>query len=70
MADRVPKLPAKFKSIERPGLADELSVGAGRPITVGDIDRVIAEGAAANADGSIDLTPFAAWLVKETPRAP
>jgi hypothetical protein len=69
VADRKLKLPAEFSALTAAELARQLSSDGRPPVTSADIDRQVQAGAPANADGSIDLAPFAAWLVKETPRA-
>ena len=42
-----------------------LSKGAGRPITPDCLREDIEAGAPTNADGTINLVHYAAWLVKE-----
>jgi hypothetical protein len=40
--------------------------GGGQPVTVGMLEADLASGAPANADGTINLVYYAAWLVRET----
>jgi hypothetical protein len=42
-----------------------LSKSSGQEITVEMVELAIADGAPTNADGTIHLVHFAAWLVKE-----
>ena len=42
-----------------------LSKGAGRPVTPNMLREDIKAGAPTNADGTINLVHYAAWLVKE-----
>jgi hypothetical protein len=37
----------------------------GQPVTVGMLEADLAAGAPANADGTINLVHYAAWLVRE-----
>ena len=39
----------------------------GQPVTVRMLEADLAAGAPANADGSINLVHYAAWLVREMP---
>ena len=45
--------------------AQLLSVSAGQRITIEMLQADIAAGAPANADGTLNLLHYAAWLVKE-----
>ena len=38
----------------------------GQPVTVGMLEADLAAGAPANADGTINLVHYAAWLVRES----
>jgi hypothetical protein len=42
-----------------------LSTAGGKPITVPMLEADLAAGAPANADGTINLVHYAAWLVRE-----
>lgn len=42
-----------------------LSAAGGRPVTPEQIEADIEAGAPTNADGTINLVRYAAWLVKE-----
>jgi len=46
-----------------------LSKGAGRPITRDMLREDIEAGAPVNADGTINLVHYAAWLVREITKA-
>jgi hypothetical protein len=39
---------------------------SGQPVTVAMLEADLAAGAPANADGTINLVHYAAWLVRET----
>jgi hypothetical protein len=39
----------------------------GQPVTVAMLEADLAAGAPANADGTINLVHYSAWLVRETP---
>jgi hypothetical protein len=43
-----------------------LTKAGGQPVTVGMIETDIAAGAPINADGTINLVHYSAWLVRET----
>ena len=45
-----------------------LSRAAGAPITAARLEAERAAGAPANADGTLNLVHYAAWLVRETSR--
>ena len=46
-------------------LARLLTKAGGQPVTSGMIEFDLAAGAPANADGTINLVHYAAWLVRE-----
>jgi hypothetical protein len=50
-------------------LARLLTAAGGRPVTAEMIAEDHADGAPANADGTISLVNYAAWLARETARA-
>ena len=45
-----------------------LSKASGQPVRLETIQADLAAGAPANADGTINLVHYAAWLVRETER--
>jgi len=45
--------------------AQLLSVAAGQLVTVVMLEKDVADGAPTNADGTLNLVFYAAWLVKE-----
>jgi len=49
-------------------LARLLSRSGGRPVTVEMLREDLAAGAPANADGSVNLVHYAAWLAREAAR--
>ena len=45
-----------------------LTASGSKPVTVGMLQADLAAGAPANADGTLNLITYAAWLVRETNR--
>jgi hypothetical protein len=46
-------------------LARLLTKAGGQPVTIAMLEADLAAGAPANADGTINLVHYAAWLVRE-----
>lgn len=51
-------------------LVQLLSKVSGKPVTSGMIEADLAAGAPSNADGTLNLVHYAAWLLKEMHRGP
>jgi hypothetical protein len=60
-----PAKPVNPLAITPAGLADALAKSSGQPITAAMIAADVAAGAPANADGTLNLVHYAAWLVKQ-----
>ena len=45
--------------------AQLLSAAGGQPVTVEMLERDVAGGAPRNADGTVNLVHYGAWLIKE-----
>ena len=72
MAERSPKGRHKGgmdpAALRPEDLARLLARASGKPIDVARIQADLAGGAPANADGTVNLVHYAAWLVQETTR--
>jgi len=64
-ADSRPNGPLNPQALRLADMARILSASGARPVTLEMLDTDIAEGAPTNADGTINLVHYAAWLVKE-----
>lgn len=51
------------------GAAQVLTKVGGSPVTVEMLDADVADGAPLNADGTLNLVQYAAWLIREMGRA-
>ncbi len=60
-----PHRPANPRAMHVPDLARLLGAVGGHSVTPEMIENDIVAGAPANADGTIDLVHYCAWLVKE-----
>ena len=50
-------------------VAQVLTAAGGRPVTIATIEADIADGAPTNANGTLNLVMYAAWLLKDRSRA-
>jgi hypothetical protein len=62
-----PKHALSLLAVEPAELAGLLSRVGGQPITVAKLEADIAAGAPTNADGTVNLIHYAAWLVNRQP---
>jgi hypothetical protein len=63
--DESARTPLSLTAVPITDTAKILSRAAGVQVTVAMLDADIAAGAPVNADGTLNLIQFAAWLVKE-----
>lgn len=63
--DRSPKNPLNPTALSVTETAMVLTKTGGQPVTEAMIREDIAEGAPTNADGTLNLVHYAAWLVRE-----
>jgi hypothetical protein len=64
-AETPPNVAIRLTALSLADAAKVLSRSGGRPVTEAMLRADVAEGAPANADGTVNLIHYAAWLVKE-----
>jgi hypothetical protein len=65
MNDNNGKPPLSPTSLTVVDAARLLTKAGGQPVTIAMLEADLASGAPANADGTINLVHYAAWLVRE-----
>ncbi len=65
-AEGRPPSPLNPQALRLEDLARILSASGPNPVTVEMLQADVADGAPTNADGTLNMVHFAAWLVKET----
>ena len=65
MKDDSDKAPLNPTSLSVADLARLLTKVGGQPVTIATLEADIAAGAPVNADGTVNLVHYAAWLVRE-----
>jgi len=63
-----PAGPLDPQALSPEDLARVLSAAGGQPVTVEMLEEDLAAGAPQNADGTVNLVHYVAWLVKEMGR--
>jgi hypothetical protein len=63
-----PKSPLNPRALARVDAARIFSAAAGAAIDLAMLEADVAAGAPVNADGSLNLVHYAAWLVRESAR--